>query len=111
MPSSAVASTAPCRPSGSYPSSTSATTTCRPPAKTDDGLVVDYEGKIAVVTGGAGGIGRGLVHALLTRGAHVVVADVEAPALAAAVDQLASVGTVRGVRTDVSDADSVAALA
>ncbi|HXQ44881.1 MAG TPA: SDR family NAD(P)-dependent oxidoreductase [Acidimicrobiales bacterium] len=72
---------------------------------------MDYEGKVAVVTGGAGGIGRGLVHALLTRGARVVVADVEAPALSDAVDQLASRGTVRGVRTDVADPGSVEALA
>ena len=72
---------------------------------------MDYEGKVAVVTGGAGGIGRGLVHALLARGAHVVVADVEGPALAAAVDELAPLGTVRGMRTDVADPDSVVALA
>jgi NAD(P)-dependent dehydrogenase (short-subunit alcohol dehydrogenase family) len=72
---------------------------------------MDYEGRVAVVTGGAGGIGRGLVHALLTRGAHVVVADVEAPALSDAVDELASRGTVRGVRTDVADPGSVEALA
>jgi NAD(P)-dependent dehydrogenase (short-subunit alcohol dehydrogenase family) len=72
---------------------------------------VDYEGKVAVVTGGAGGIGRGLVHALLSRGAHVVMADVEAAALAGAVDELGPLGPVRGVRTDVADPDSVVALA
>jgi NAD(P)-dependent dehydrogenase (short-subunit alcohol dehydrogenase family) len=72
---------------------------------------MDYEGKVAVVTGGAGGIGRGLVHALLARGAHVVVADVEAPALATAVDECRSLGTVRGICTDVADPDAVVALA
>jgi len=72
---------------------------------------MDYGGKVAVVTGGAGGIGRGLVHALLARGANVVVADVETPALSAAVDDLSALGTVRGVRTDVADPDSVVALA
>ena len=72
---------------------------------------MDFEGKVAVVTGGAGGIGRGLVHALLARGAHVVVADVEAAALTSAVDDLAALGTVRGVLTDVADEGSVMALA
>ncbi len=72
---------------------------------------MDYEGKVAVVTGGAGGIGRGLVHALLARGAQVVVADVEAPALGVAIDECAPLGSVRGVVTDVADSDSVVALA
>src|SRR5579863_944927 len=72
---------------------------------------MDYEGKVAVVTGGAGGIGRGIVHALLARGARVVVADVEGPALEAAVKECGSRGVVRGVRTDVADPDSVTALA
>jgi len=72
---------------------------------------MDVEGKVAVVTGGAGGIGRGLVHALLDRGARVVVADVEAEALDGVVAQCSSRGAVRGVRTDVADPDSVLALA
>jgi NAD(P)-dependent dehydrogenase (short-subunit alcohol dehydrogenase family) len=72
---------------------------------------MEYRGKVAVVTGGAGGIGRGLVHALLTRGAEVVVADVEDGALATAVGELTPLGTVRGIRTDVADPDSVVALA
>jgi NAD(P)-dependent dehydrogenase (short-subunit alcohol dehydrogenase family) len=72
---------------------------------------VDYEGRVAVVTGGAGGIGRGIVHALLARGVRVVVADVEGPALVAAVEECEPLGAVRGVRTDVADPDSVVALA
>ena len=70
-------------------------------------MAIDYGGKVAVVTGGAGGIGRGLVHALLARGARVVVADVESPALATAVDQLDVLGPVRGRQTDVADPASV----
>jgi NAD(P)-dependent dehydrogenase (short-subunit alcohol dehydrogenase family) len=72
---------------------------------------VEYERAVAVVTGGAGGIGRGLVHALLDRGATVVIADVEEPALEGAVAELGSLGPVRGVRTDVADEQSIVALA
>ena len=71
----------------------------------------DLSGKTAVVTGGAGGIGRGIVEALLEEGVRVVVADVEAPVLEQAVAELSARGEVRGVRTDVSDPASFEALA
>jgi NAD(P)-dependent dehydrogenase (short-subunit alcohol dehydrogenase family) len=71
----------------------------------------DLTGRVAVVTGGAGGIGRGIVEALLEEGARVVVADVEQPALDAAVGELSAQGDVRGVLTDVSSFESVDALA
>ena len=69
------------------------------------------EGSVAVVTGGASGIGKGIVKALLRRGARVVVADIEEPVLAEAVGELSSLGPVEGVSTDVSDERSVSALA
>jgi NAD(P)-dependent dehydrogenase (short-subunit alcohol dehydrogenase family) len=71
----------------------------------------ELRGKVAVVTGGAGGIGRGIVEALLEEGVRVVIADVEAPVLDAAVAELADRGDVRGVRTDVSDPASFEVLA
>jgi len=74
-----------------------------------DDLVV--AGSVAVVTGGASGIGRAISRALATRGATVVIADIEAPVLEATVGELAGLGDVEGVRTDVSDPASVTALA
>lgn len=71
----------------------------------------DFTGRIAVVTGGAGDIGKAIAAQLLARGAKVVVSDVEQGALDAAVGELASGGEVTGVRTDVSDPESVEALA
>ena len=40
------------------------------------------EGKIAVITGGASGIGRGLAERCVQEGMKVVLADIEEPALA-----------------------------
>jgi NAD(P)-dependent dehydrogenase (short-subunit alcohol dehydrogenase family) len=73
--------------------------------------VEDLRGKTAVVTGGAGGIGRGIVEALLEEGVRVVIADIEQAVLDAAVADLSAKGDVTGVRTDVSDFASVEALA
>ncbi len=73
--------------------------------------VEELSGRVAVVTGGASGVGRGLVGALLEEGVRVVVADVEEPVLELAVKELSAEGDVRGVVTDVSDPASVEALA
>ena len=67
--------------------------------------------KVAVVTGGASGIGRSLVKELLAAGARVVVGDVEQAALDALIEEFSPAGDIYGVVTDVSDADSVNALA
>jgi NAD(P)-dependent dehydrogenase (short-subunit alcohol dehydrogenase family) len=75
------------------------------------GVITEFRDKVAVVTGGASGIGRGIVEALLDEGARVVIADVEASALDETVAQLEGRGDVTGVRTDVSDFESVDALA
>jgi NAD(P)-dependent dehydrogenase (short-subunit alcohol dehydrogenase family) len=69
----------------------------------------NFEGRVAVVTGGASGIGRALARAFVGEGMKVVIADVEEPALTATAAELE--GDVVGVVTDVSDPDSVRALA
>jgi NAD(P)-dependent dehydrogenase (short-subunit alcohol dehydrogenase family) len=72
----------------------------------------ELSGRVAVVTGGASGIGLALARAFAAEGMRLVLADVEPGALEAAVDGLRAGGAdVLGVVTDVSDADAVAALA
>ena len=72
----------------------------------------DFAGKIAVVTGAASGIGFALANRLAEEGMRVVLADVEEPALEAAVLALRrKEHDVLGIRTDVSSAASVQALA
>ncbi|MGB1140098.1 MAG: SDR family NAD(P)-dependent oxidoreductase [Halioglobus sp.] len=70
-----------------------------------------FEGKVAVVTGGASGIGRSIVKELLAVGAKVVIADVEQSALDKVLAEFEGAGDVQGVVTDVSSAESVDALA
>jgi NAD(P)-dependent dehydrogenase (short-subunit alcohol dehydrogenase family) len=65
-------------------------------------VIVDLEGRVAVVTGAAGGIGRALVDELLRAGCKVALADVDADALQVAVAELrADDAPVIGVVTDV----------
>ncbi len=72
----------------------------------------DLEGKVAVVTGAASGIGRALADRWADSGMKVVLADVEEGPLDAARDELDARGAdVLAVRTDVSDAAQVDALA
>jgi NAD(P)-dependent dehydrogenase (short-subunit alcohol dehydrogenase family) len=72
----------------------------------------DFEGKVAVVTGAASGVGFAICQALGARGAKLVMADVQADALALAAERLQSVGAkVLTEVTDVSNADAVASLA
>jgi NAD(P)-dependent dehydrogenase (short-subunit alcohol dehydrogenase family) len=70
------------------------------------------EGRVAVVTGGASGIGLALARAFLHQEMRVVIADVEAAALDRATDELgADDRTLLAVRTDVADPAAVEALA
>lgn len=72
----------------------------------------NLEGKTAVVTGAASGMGLAFAHRFAQAGMNVVMADIEAPRLTEAVEDVAAHGTgVVGVTVDVSSEDSVAQLA
>jgi NAD(P)-dependent dehydrogenase (short-subunit alcohol dehydrogenase family) len=72
----------------------------------------DLHGRVAVVTGGASGIGFGLARRFAQEGMKVVIADIERAALDEAVADLRQGGAdVIAVPTDVSRAESVEALA
>ena len=63
----------------------------------------DLAGKVAFITGGANGIGFGMVRALLAEGMKVVVADWSLPNIEKAKAALAGVNAVAFVRTNVAD--------
>ncbi len=70
-----------------------------------------FKGRVAVITGGAGGIGMAMARAFAQRGAKVVLADLDEAALVTAAAQLRDEGAaVLGVHTDVTKRDSVRAL-
>ena len=69
-------------------------------------------GKVALVTGGAGGIGQAIARRILADGGCVVLADIDEEALArvgAALSKAFGTDHVRGVRCDVTDEASVIA--
>lgn len=70
------------------------------------------KGKVAVVTGGASGIGKALANEFAAQGMKLVLGDIEVSALDKAVGELTDVGHAAiGVVTDVTDPDSVRHLA
>ena len=74
---------------------------------------VDLGGRVAVVTGGAGGIGAGVADVLAAAGAHVVIADVDEVRAGERVDAIRSAGgTVEDpVLADVREQAGVERLA
>lgn len=72
----------------------------------------DLRNRVAVVTGGASGIGLATAEALAREGVRIVLADIEPRALDAAVAKIRTLGVdAAGVVCDVGDRASVAALA
>ncbi|OBK24324.1 short-chain dehydrogenase [Mycobacterium asiaticum] len=73
---------------------------------------MQFENKVAIVTGSGGGIGQAYVEALAREGAAVVVADINVEAAEAVAKQIvADGGTAISVPVDVSDPASAKAMA
>lgn len=74
--------------------------------------IASLAGKWALITGAASGIGLGTARAFARRGAHVVLTDLNAEALAKAEVEIKALGgEVLALRCDVGDDASVAACA
>lgn len=71
---------------------------------------MNLSGKVAVITGGAQGIGRGVAERFLTEGCRVLIADCDAEAGQETERELAGCGEVRFAWTDVADEASVQAM-
>lgn len=70
--------------------------------------MAELDGKVAIVTGGLGGIGRATVELFVAEGAKVVIADLDRDAGEALADELG--GNALFQRTDVAKLDEVQAL-
>ena len=66
----------------------------------------DLNGKVAFVTGGASGIGLGIVEALLDRGVRVMVADLREDHLCEVKERFGDRSDVRTIKVDVIDRDA-----
>ena len=72
---------------------------------------MNNQGKVAIVTGGAGGIGESVAKALAQRGVQVVIADLRPDAAEEAAKRLQSEGlTARSIGVDISNPASVGTM-
>lgn len=75
-------------------------------------MLTEFEGRVAVVTGAASGIGKAMCERFAREGMQVVLADVEPDALREAGRDIEKLGAeVLTVQTDVSKPDALSALA
>ena len=72
-------------------------------------MLTNFEGKVAVVTGAASGIGAALAQGFADKGMKVVAADIDAKSAEATAQRIGEAAIA--VAVDVADPDSVAALA
>ena len=73
--------------------------------------MIDFNNSVAVITGGASGLGLALAEAAQRRGCKLVIGDIREDALTDAYARLSLQGEVLTHRVDVSNADEVEALA
>lgn len=73
---------------------------------------MEFEGRVAVVTGGASGIGLGMVRSFARRGMRLVIADLDEAAIEKAVNEVIDAGgEAVGKRCDVSSLEQIESLA
>ena len=75
-------------------------------------MLTEFEGRVAVVTGAASGIGKAMCERFAREGMKVVLADIERDQLRATGREIESLGAeVLTFRTDVSQPDDLSSLA
>src|ERR1700722_5850021 len=72
--------------------------------RSEGGQVIDLSGRVAIVTGAAGGLGRAHARLLAQRGARVVVNDLDCGAESVAQEIVDSGGQARAILGSVTDA-------